>query len=275
MSCNCKFGPHVSVKNTIYDTLLTVPPECKCCQIFIGNPQSYTVRKISQDDANRTREYLEEKKMKLYVHSNYLINLAREGDESIVTKSRNCLQNTIDELHKIGGDYTGTVLHIGARGTIQNVVEQLNDMDVKVPIYLENSAGEGTKLGNNMDELRKLIEGCDSNKMSLCIDTCHAFSAGMVDFREDSAVEKFFEDMSFASDRNWIFHVNDSTTPFFGKVDRHSPVGFGHIWNLNVNGSLERLQRFYELASSVGKDIVFETPNPVTSQLESGMLLNL
>jgi endonuclease IV len=88
-------------------------------------------------------------------------------------------------------------------------------------------------------------------------------------------VEKFFEDMSFASDRNWIFHVNDSTTPFFGKVDRHAPIGFGHIWNLNVNGSLERLQRFYELASSIGKDIVFETPNPVTSQLESGMLLNL
>ena len=275
MPCHCKFGPHISVKSTIYETLKSLPEECKCCQIFIGNPQSYITRKISKEDAEMSREHLSQHDRTLYVHANYLINLAREGDEGIVTKSRTCLQNTIDELYKIGPEYTGTVFHCGARGSVNRLCEELNDMNLKIPVYAENAAGEGTKIGSTFDDLRKIYEGTDSHNLRLCIDTCHAFAAGWVDFSEDAPTERFFEEMTAFEDRGWIFHVNDSLTPFSGKVDRHAPIGYGHIFNINKPSSVERIVRFYEMASSGRKDMIFETPNPVTSQLETDILLKI
>jgi endonuclease IV len=173
----------------------------------------------------------------------------------------------------IGADHTGVVFHIGAKGSIENVSRELNDMEIKVPTYNENCAGEGSKLGKNMDELRKLIEGTDSYNVGVCIDTCHAFAAGMSDLREMSATEKLFEDLSLFNDRPIIFHVNDSLTEFSGKSDRHAPIAFGHIWNLNRENSLDPLKRFYELANSSSYDIIFETPNPMTIKYESEMVL--
>ena len=275
MSC-CRCGPHISVQGTIYDTILQLDPKVnKCFQCFLGGPQQYNTRTIPQNDADKSREYLDRHKMQMVVHAPYVINLAREGDESIITKSKNSLQKVINELHKIGPDYTSTVVHIGAKGSIGKLCNELNDLDIKIPVLMENSAGEGSKLGRDIDELRHIVEGTDSSKVGICIDTCHIFAAGTCDLRSMSLTEKLFEDMDFMNNRRLIFHVNDSLTDLGGRVDRHAPIGYGHIWNLNVDGSRQNLERFYELCIMSKSDIIFETPNEFTKKYEEELFNTL
>jgi len=272
---NCRCGRHLPIKSTLLETVQQCNDNEKCFQCFLGNSQSYITRNVPKDDIIATRDYLESRDMKMYVHANYLINLAREGDDSIVVRSRDCLQKTINTLYQISSTHTGTIFHIGAKGSIESLNKQLNDMEILSPLYAENCAGEGSKLGKNIDELRKIVEGTDSRNIGICIDTCHSFAAGMTDFREINQVDKLFEDFSMFSNRKVMFHVNDSLTEFKGKSDRHAPVGYGHIWNINRPELKDSLMRFYELTKFGNHDIIFETPNPVSSELESDILSQL
>lgn len=275
MSC-CRCGPHIAIQTTIYDTVKSIDPKVnKCFQCFLGGPQQYNTRTIPKEDADKSRDYLEQHKMQMVVHAPYVINLAREGDESIITKSKTSLQKVVNELYKIGPEYTSTVVHIGAKGSIGKLCQELNDMEIKIPVLMENSAGEGSKLGRDIDELRKIVEGTDSSKVGICVDTCHTFAAGACDLRSISLTEKLFEELEFTSNRKLIFHVNDSLTPLNGRVDRHAPVGYGHIWNLNVEGSKENLERFYELCIMNKSDVIFETPNEFTKKYEEELFLSL
>jgi len=267
MSCKC--GRHLNVKKTLFETVRQCKDNEKLCQIFIGNPQSYITRKVPRDDIVATREYLEEKDMKIYCHASYLINLAREGDDTIIAKGKECLQNTINTMYQLGPSNAGVVFHIGAKGSVENVFDTINSMEILVPTFYENSAGEGSKLGKDIDELRRLIEGTDSYNMGVCIDTCHAFSAAMCDFREMDKIDKLFEDLDFLGKRPLTFHLNDSLTPFGGKADRHSVLGYGQIWNVNKPDTINTLYRFYQHTKERNNDIIFETPNEVSSFLES------
>jgi deoxyribonuclease-4 len=270
MSC-CRCGRHLAVKPTIIETIKQCDPDEKCFQCFIGNPTSYTVRTISKEDALESRDYLKKNNMTMTVHANYLINLCREGEgaEKVIEPSRKCLQKTLDELHKIGEDCTNVVFHVGAKGSINTLCENLNSMEIKVPLLAENAAGEGSKLGSTFEDMRKILEGTDSNKIGFCFDSCHSFSAAQCDFRDPSCLEKYFDTIDdLFSDRKVILHHNDSLTELGGRVDRHSPIGYAQIWSLHQPETLRTLERYYERAIMSGLDIIWETPNPYSKQLE-------
>ncbi len=270
MSCS-RCGNHLNSKKTLLETAKQAKPN-GIFQFFLGLPTKYDTKNATQKECNDCRDYLIENNLRAICHAPYVINLARENDESIIERSRTSLEKVMDTLYRISPDHTGIVLHIGSKGSIQKLCDELNNMNITVPLYLENSAGEGSKLGKNIDEIRKIAEGLDS-RPKFCIDTCHAFAAGMTDFREYSATEKLFEDLSFLSSRDLLFHVNDSLTDFGGKVDRHAPLRYGKIWDLNKPDTLETLDRFYELCRNGCYDIIFETPNPVSPLYESEMFL--
>jgi len=271
---NCCCGSHVQVKKTIVETIDSIGSKSKCFQCFISGSTNYTLRYIPADDAMKAGEILDKRKITMYTHSPYVINLAREGDESIVNRSKACLQNMVDALYKINPSRTGTVVHIGAKGTIENVCKELNDLDLKVPVLMENCA-ETSKLGRTLNELRKIIEGTDSQKVGICVDTCHAHCGNLCDLSDPSQTEKFFEDLSFMANRKLIFHVNDSLTNYGSRLDRHAPVGYGTIWNLNRQDSLANLERFYELIKMEGSDVIFETPNEFSSKYEQDLFLSV
>jgi len=171
-------------------------------------------------------------------------------------------------LSKIDTERTGTVVHIGAKGTIGNVCERLNDLSITTNVLMENCA-ETKKLGRTLDEIRLLVEGTDSKKLGICFDTCHMYSGQMCNLNNANEVESFFEDLTFLHNRKVIFHVNDSLVPYNDRTDRHSPIGYGHIWNMNLSESLGNLERFYELLKQNCYDCIFETPNPYSNKYES------
>ena len=253
-----KIGPHISVKPKLADTIKSVPSGCDCFQCFLGAPLNYNVKKLTDSDVSDAQKVLNERNMTMYVHAPYVINLANPEKADA---GRTCLQNLLNTNARISNTQTGTVLHIGANGTIENVADQLNSMTISSPLYLENCAGEGSKLGKNMAELHKLMEAIDSHRVGICVDTCHAHSAGMTDMRSSSSIVKLFDDLP--EDRPVMFHLNDSKVAFEAKVDRHMPIGSGTIWS----EKRDSLNTFASYAQKCGRDIVLETPTPYLSEM--------
>jgi deoxyribonuclease-4 len=256
-------GPHVSLKKTLYETVQQTTDRCQCIQCFLGGPIQYTTRTFAAADLEKTGQWLQKNNKKLYVHAPYVINLAHSKNDEMVEKGAQSLQKILDTLAATGApENTGTVLHIGANGTIANVVKQLNDMNICAPLYLENCAGEGSKLGKNVDELRALMEGCDSRNIGLCIDTCHSFAAGMTDLRSAESIVRTFDELDC---KNTIIHLNDSITEFGSKKDRHAIIGQGLIWTPQDGETHESaLESFYALrdyAHNEDYDIILETPS--------------
>lgn len=254
-----KIGPHISLQPKLVDTIKSVPSGCDCFQCFLGAPLNYNVKKLTDAEVADAQKVLNERNMTMYVHAPYVINLA--NPEKAVA-GRTCLQKLLDTNARISPTHTGTILHIGANGTIENVADQLNSMDISSPLYLENCAGEGSKLGKNMAELHKLMEATDSHRVGICVDTCHAHSAGMTDMRNSSSVVKLFDDLP--EDRPVMFHLNDSKVAYEAKVDRHMPIGFGTIWS----EKRDSLNTFASLAQKSSRDIVLETPSPFLSEMK-------
>jgi deoxyribonuclease-4 len=254
-----KIGPHIAVHPKLADTIMSVPDGCDCFQCFLGAPLNYNVKKLTDVEVADAQKILNEREMTMYVHAPYVINLANPEKADA---GRSCLQKLLDTNARISNTHTGTILHIGANGTIENVADQLNSMDISSPLYLENCAGEGSKLGKNMYELHKLMEAIDSYRVGICVDTCHAHSSGMTDMRNSSSVVKMFDDLP--EDRPLMFHLNDSKVAYMAKVDRHMPIGYGTIWS----EKRDSLNTFAELAQKCGRDIVLETPSLNLEELD-------
>jgi len=265
----CCCGPHISLGKTLYETACTMcESKADCIQVFFGNPINTVIRKFPESDLVKTGDFLRETNRKLYVHAPYVINLA-SSEEKIIQNGKACLQNILHTQAKVDPERTGTVLHIGAKGTIQNVVNQINDIEITSPLFLENCAGEGSKLGKDLDELRKLKEGIDSHRVGFCLDTCHCHSSGMCDMKHSERVVKMFEDID--TDRI-IVHLNDSKTDFQSKVDRHAVVGFGSVWNYHNPDSFESLITLRNYCKENSHDIILETPSESIETFELNIL---
>ena len=111
-----KIGPHVSLAAVgILNTLNSLPSGCDCFQCFLGAPLTYNIKKLSDTEVSEMQTVLHEKDMKMYVHAPYVINLANPEKAEA---GRNCLQKLLDTNARISNTHTGTILHIGANGTI-------------------------------------------------------------------------------------------------------------------------------------------------------------
>ncbi|MCD4740168.1 deoxyribonuclease IV, partial [archaeon] len=95
--------------------------------------------------------------------------------------------------------------------------------DFNIRLLLETTAGQGTSLGYNFEQLKKIIEQVEqTEKVGVCLDTCHIFTAGY-DIRTQSSYEATFEqfDRVIGFDRLTAIHLNDSKKKFGSRLDRH------------------------------------------------------
>jgi deoxyribonuclease-4 len=96
---------------------------------------------------------------------------------------------------------------------------------------METTAGGGTAIGSTFEDLAALIEAVaapERARVAVCLDTCHAYSAGydLVNAYDD--VWKQFDDVLGMS-RLRVMHLNDSKTPFGSHRDRHELIGEGSL----------------------------------------------
>jgi len=66
------------------------------------------------------------------------------------------------------------------------------------------------------------------SRMGVCVDTCHAYSAGYNLLNEYEAVWRQFADV-VGMERLRVLHLNDSKTAFGSRRDRHELIGEGSL----------------------------------------------
>jgi deoxyribonuclease-4 len=209
-------GAHVPMKDPLGEAeALGV----ECLQMFVGPPQSWK-KPPPHPDADR----LLAAKIPLYVHAPYLINVASPNNR-IRIPSRKILANTMDRAAEVGA--TALIVHAGHaedgidRGFIR-WRKVFDDIELKVPLLIENTAGGDNAMARHIDVLARLWEslaGCD---VGFCFDTCHAHAAG--------------EDLSDAVDRVLgavgeidLVHCNNSRDKPGTGADRHANFDEGTI----------------------------------------------
>ena len=169
-------------------------------------------------------------------HAPYLINLGT-ADSEMYERSNACLAENLRAAATMGA--SGLVLHLGSHlgagldarlDTIADGLRRALDRSA-CPLLLENTAGAGGTIGRSFQELAQVIEHADGDaRLGVCLDTQHAWAAGMSFDTVAEADELVDEiDRTVGLDRLACLHVNDSKVPRAAGLDRHENVGRGMI----------------------------------------------
>ena len=90
------------------------------------------------------------------------------------------------------------------------------------------------------------------DKLGVCLDTCHVYSAGYdIVNRLDSVLEHFDAVLGLECLR--AIHLNDSMTPFSSFKDRHETIGKGSLGRTG-------LHQHHQPSRSAGIALFLETP---------------
>ena len=212
-----------------------------CLQIFSKSPKQWKAGPLDAQKVEVFREkWLESKFCPLVAHDSYLINLAGPSPETL-EKSIAAMIDEIERAEALGCHYL--VTHCGAHlqkdcgagveaGITQltaSLVECLEKTpDVKVKIALENTAAQGTCLGGPFEHIGEVLKRVNSDRLSVCFDTCHAFAAGHDIVNNLEAVLADFE-AQIGLKNLGVVHLNDSKGILGKHLDRHEHIGEGEI----------------------------------------------
>lgn len=242
-----RFGFSISSQGKKIDEILETSASFGCftCQFFLGSPMSYNCKDVTSKERKKAKEFCNDNNCTYYVHIPYFANLARRTDdpkgEWILEKSKELVSKN---LHEIRGQPGACILHTGTMGSIENLANNINELNVKsgkhekmpVQLLLEPPAGEGSKLVKTWKECRHLYEALDQTTVGLCLDTAHLFASGMCSFNSHESVVRLFDKAENYPLR--VFHMNDSQVDFREHKDRHAPISEGYIWNCKKSGKI-------------------------------------
>ena len=114
------------------------------------------------------------------------------------------------------------------------IAESINFAHKAVPnviAVIDNTAGQGTNLGWKFEHLAEIIAQVeDKERVGVCLDTCHTFTAGY-DLRTEEDCEHTFAEFDRVVGMHYLraMHLNDSKVAFASRVDRHHSLGKGVI----------------------------------------------
>ena len=114
---------------------------------------------------------------------------------------------------------------------LKRLLEETAESAPNVTVCVETMAGQGTNLGHSFEQLATILNGVgDHERLGVCFDTCHVFSAGY-DIRtpETYAETMAAFDKTVGLDKIKCFHLNDSKHEFGSNKDRHEHIGEGTI----------------------------------------------
>jgi deoxyribonuclease-4 len=212
---------------------------CTCMQIFSRNPRGWTVKPLEKADVAEFKKLREKLDIgPVFVHTNYLINLASSKPE-LYERSIEQFVIDLERTEALGAEYL--VTHLGSASgqseewMIERVAAALNMAmklhKPKATILLENTAGEKGDVGYTMEQVQEVIARLSrSDKIGLCYDTCHGFAAGY-DIRTKAGVNSLADkvEATVGLARLKGMHLNDCLKDLDSRVDRHWHIGEGKI----------------------------------------------
>jgi apurinic endonuclease APN1 len=223
-----------------------------CMQIFTGSPQSLELGKVyelSKLEKAKIKAALQD--FPTYIHSKYLLNFGRP----LIPKNKIFLKRYIQELDlAVELGMRGVVLHFGVAvggsqkeeaysNMIKSIVHCVENADKKAVPILETNSCENNLFGNTIDNIAFIYHGLPKKiqaRVMFCIDTCHIFVCGYP-IHKPGGWEKYIREFEKKVGKNKIavVHLNDSSTPFGGRIDKHADIGAGAIFKNNLGALRE------------------------------------
>ncbi len=170
---------------------------------------------------------------KVIVHAPYIINLANRknldfGIAFLTEELERCSELGMKYLVLHPGSHVGAGIEEGIRSIVEGLNEVLKNYHGNTMILLETMAGKGSEIGSNFYELKQILDGVTySNRVGICMDTCHLNDAGYDLTNFDQVLEEF--DQMIGLDKAHCIHINDSKNIRGSHKDRHENIGFGTI----------------------------------------------
>lgn len=232
--------------------------------LFTKNQRQWYAKPLSKESIHIFKEHCKfygYGPHQILPHDSYLINLGHPEEEAL-QKSRAAFLDEMQRCEQLGlsllnfhpGSHLNKSTEEQCLATIAESINIALKQTKVVTAVIENTAGQGTNLGFSFYQIKQIIDQVeDQGRVGVCIDTCHAYSAGydiLNNFEE--VFREFGEVIGFEYLKG--MHLNDSKKELGSKVDRHNSLGEGSL-------GLEPFRRIMNDNRFNGIPLILETPD--------------
>ena len=260
-------GAHVSASGGVENAPVNAHRiGAKAFALFTKNQRQWVAKPLSADNIKffcRNCEKFGYEPSHILPHDSYLINLGhpeKDGLEksrmAFLDEMKRCQQLGLDRLNFHPGSH---LKKTGEETCLKTIAESINMALEKtrgVSAVIENTAGQGSNLGYSFEQIRFIIDHVeDKSRVGVCIDTCHAYSAGY-DLKSEKGFEDTFRKFDVIIGFKFLkgMHLNDSKKALGSRVDRHDNIGKGTLGE-EVFKRIMKNNRFNDIP------LILETPD--------------
>lgn len=230
-------------------------------QFFTRNPRGGTAKAIDEADVAAFLRFAEDNGIRVILaHAPYTLN-GCSADEKIRAFATRTMKDDLERMEYTPGNlynfHPGSHVGQGVEAGIEQIAAMLNAIlwpEMRTTVLLETMAGKGSEVGSRFEELREIIDRVAlSDKLGVCMDTCHVSDAGYDIVNDLDGVLTAF-DKAVGLSRLKAVHVNDSKNPLGARKDRHEKIGLGTL-------GTEAIVRAMTHPALRDKPFYLETPN--------------
>lgn len=277
LSAHAPLGAHTSIAGGTHEAPVRGKAiNATAMQIFTKMANRWAERVCEDEECSAFISLLGETAIReTCAHDSYLINLASPDkflrDRSIASfteELRRCNALGLNYLVSHPGNYMDD-REAGLARNADGITRALEAVPGKTILLMETTAGSGTVLGANFEEMADLLERIPASlrpRVGVCVDTAHIFAAGYDLVNDFEGVWTRFAD-TIGMHRLRMMHLNDSKAPLGSRKDRHELIGEGMIGE----GAFRKIMNDPRFAS-IAK--VIETPKLDNAEVTDRRMLN-
>ena len=219
------FGAHVSASGGVENAPLNARKiGAGAFALFTKNQRQWVAAPLAAAQIDAFKANCAEggyRPFQILPHDSYLINLGHP-DGAGLEKSRQAFNDEMKRCELLG---------LACLALIAESINLALEATSGVTAVIENTAGQGSNLGWRFEQLAYIIDRVeDKSRVGICIDTCHAYSAGY-DLSTAAACEATFGELDRVVGLKYLkgMHLNDDLKARGSRVDRHAPLGEGTL----------------------------------------------
>lgn len=242
-------------------------------QFFTRNPQGGKAKEINPADVAEFLALVKQHKfVKFVAHAPYTLNpcsdnpSTREFAEMVFVDDLKRMEYVPHNYYNFHpGSHVGQGVEAGI-DMIASLLDKVLTKEQTTMVLLETMSGKGSEVGAKFEELQKIMDRVKlPEKLGVCLDTCHVYSAGYdIVNNLDEVLAEF--DTIIGLDKLKAIHLNDSKMPFASHKDRHEKIGKGTI-------GLDAIVRIVNHKKLKELPFILETPNDLAGWAQEIKLL--
>ena len=203
---------------------------------FTRNPRGGASKALDAADVAAFLAFAEEKDIGcLVAHAPYTLNPCSDKP-NVREFARQAFREDLERMEHTPGQcynfHPGSHVGQGVAVGIEKITEVLNEVlfpEMRTTVLLETMAGKGSEVGGTFEELRSILDGVAlTEKMGVCLDTCHVWDAGYDIVNDLDGVLTRFDNI-VGLRRLKAIHLNNSKNDIGSHKDRHEKIDEGYL----------------------------------------------